>query len=156
MCARVGKARIALGAMALVVTAIGLAWVPLSTGPSGVAATSTGSSSGDGRFTIFFCVVAVLFFAGVAAQPIVRIRRIVLVAVATGLCLGAVEDLRLVLSLSRTGGHSDATIVSEAAFLPPLFWATIWLLLGVAACGLGLWSALGGRDRRPSAPAALP
>jgi len=148
LCSRVSRARIALGSLAVLVAAIGLAWVPLSTGPSGVAASATGSSSGDGRFTIFFCVAVILVLVAVAVQPHVRIRRIVLVAIATALCLGAVEDLRLVLSLSRTGGHSDATIVSEAAFLPPWFWATLWLLLGVAACGLGLWSALGGRGRK--------
>lgn len=148
VCSRLGRARIALGSLALLVAAIGLAWVPLSTRPSGVAAAATGSSSGDGRFTIIFCVAVIVVLVGVAAQPIVRVRRIVLVAIATALCLGAVEDLRMVLSSSRSGGHSDATLVSDAAFFPPWFWATLWLVLGLAACGLGLWSALGGRNRR--------
>jgi hypothetical protein len=147
VCARVRQARIALGALAALVVAIGLAWVPWSTNPGGVAAQATGSSSGDGRFTILFCVLTVAVLVGVAVQPSVHARRIVLVAVATALCLGAVEDLRLVFALSRTGGHSDATIVADAAPFPPWFWASLWLVLGIGACGLGLWSALvRGRD----------
>ena len=143
VCARVARARVALAVLALVVTAIGLAWVPWSTDPGGVAASATGSTAGDGRFTILFCVVTVAVLVALAVQPSVHLRRVVLVAVATALCLGAVEDLRLVLEVSRSGGHSDATIVAAVAPFPPWFWAGLWLLLGIAACGLGLWAALG-------------
>lgn len=143
VCARIGRARIALGVVAAMVAAIALAWVPWSTNPGGVAASATGSSGGDGRFTIFFCIATIAVLVGVAVQPSVHVRRIVLVAVATALCLGAVEDLRLVFELSRSGGHSDATIVASAAPFPPWFWAGLWLLLGLGACGIGLWSALG-------------
>ena len=142
VCARVRQARVALGALAVLVAAIGLAWVPWSTDPGGVAAQATGSSSGDGRFTILFCVLTVAVLVAVAVQPLVPVRRVVLVAIATALCLGAVEDLRLVFELSRSGGHSDATIVADAAPFPPWFWASLWLVLGLAACGIGLWSAL--------------
>jgi hypothetical protein len=150
VCARLGRARIVLAVLAALVAAIGLAWVPWSTDPGGLSAAATGSSSGDGRFTIVFCVVTIAVLAGVAVQPSVRGRRVVLVAVATALCLGAVEDLRLVLEISRSGGHSDASIVAAVAPFPPWFWAGSWLLLGVAACGLGLWSALvRSPERRP-------
>lgn len=148
VCARVGRARLALGSLAALVAAIGLAWVPWSTDPGGVVASASGSGSGDGRFTVVFCVITVVVLAALAVQPRVRVRRIVLVAIATALCLGAVEDLRLVLALSRSGGHSDATIVAAVAPFPAWFWAGLWLLLGVAACSLGLWSALGGRGHR--------
>lgn len=149
VCARVGRARVALGVLAAMVAAIGLAWVPWSTAPDGVAASATGSSGGDGRFTIFFCLATIAVLVGVAVQPSVHVRRVVLVAIATALCLGAVEDLRLVFELSTSGGHSDATIVASEAPFPPWFWATLWLLLGLAACGLGLWSALArGSPRR--------
>jgi hypothetical protein len=154
VCARLGRARIALGVLAALVTAIGLAWVPWSTDPGGVSAAVTGSGSGDGRFTIAFSVLTVVVLAGVAAQPSVHVRRVVLVAVATALCLGAVEDLRHVLEISRAGGHSDASIVASVAPFPPWFWAGLWLLLGVAACGLGLWSALARPSER--APASAP
>ncbi len=148
VCSRLGRARIALASLAVLVAAIALAWVPFSTDPGGVDASATGSSSGDGRFTIVFCLVTIAVLVGLAVQPYVALRRIVLVAIATALCLGAVEDLRLVFRLSRSGGHSDATIVADVAPFPPWFWAGLWLLLGVAACGLGLWSALSSR-RRP-------
>lgn len=147
VCARIGRARIALGVLAAMVGAIGLAWVPWSTDPDGVSAAASGSSAGDGRFTIFFCLATIAVLVGVAAQPSVHVRRIVLVAVATALCLGSVEDLRNVLEISRSGGHSDASLVASVAPFPPWFWAGLWLLLGVAACGLGLWSAL---VRRPT------
>jgi hypothetical protein len=139
---RVARARLALGGLAVVVAAIGLAWVPWSTAPGGDTAAATGSSSGDGRFTILCCVVYVVVLAGLALQPHVVVRRVALVAIATALCLGAVEDLRLVLSLSTSHAVSDATIVASEAPLPAWCWAGLWLVLGVAACALGLWSAL--------------
>lgn len=142
LCARIGRARIALGVLAALVAAIGLAWVPWSTAPAGVSAAASGSSTGDGRFTIVFCLLTIAALAGLAAQPLVRVRRVVLVAIATALCLGAVEDLRLVFEISRSGGHSDASIVASVAPFPPWFWAGLWLLLGLAVCALGLWSAL--------------
>ena len=155
LCGRLGRARIALGALAATVAAIGLAWVPWSISPDGVTAAASGSGRGDGRFTILVCVVAVVVFVALALQPVVRVRRVALVAVATALCLGAVEDLRVVLSIARAGGHSDASIVSDAAFLPPWFWASLWMLVGFAACGLACWSALG-RDRTPDRGIAVP
>lgn len=148
VCARLGRARIALGGLALLVVAIGLAWVPWSTDPDGVAAAATGSSRGDGRFTILFCAATVVALVGLAVQPFVRVRRVALVAIATALCLGAVEDLRVVLDLSRRGGASDASIVAAGAPFPSWFWASLWMLLGVTACALGLWSALGQATRR--------
>ena len=146
VCGRLGRARIALGALAAAVAAIGLAWVPWSFSPGGVSGDASGSGRGDGRFTVLVCVAAVVVFVALAVQPSVRLRRVALVSVATALCLGAVEDLRVVLTLARAGSHSDASIVSEAAFLPPWFWASLWMLLGVAACGLACWSVLA-RDR---------
>ena len=152
VCARIGRARIALGVLAAMVAAIGLAWVPWSTDPDGLSAAASGSSSGDGRFTIFFCVATIAVLVGVAVQPSVPVRRVVLVAIATALCLGAVEDLRHVFEISRAGGHSDASIVASVAPFPPWFWAALWLLLGVAACGFGLWSALARGRREDPAP----
>jgi hypothetical protein len=151
LCGRLGRARIALGALAATVGAIGLAWVPWSISPDGVSASASGSGRGDGRFTILVCAVAVAVFVALAVQPVVRLRRIALVAVATALCLGAVEDLRVVLSIARAGGHSDASIVADAAPFPPWFWASLWMLIGVAACGLACWSALS-RDRSAPPP----
>ena len=151
LCGRLGRARIALGVLAATVAAIALAWVPWSISPDGASAAASGSGRGDGRFTILVCVVAVVAFIGLAVQPIVRVRRIALVAVATALCLGAVEDLRVVLSIARAGGHSDASIVADVAPFPPWFWASLWMLIGVAACGLACWSAFA-RDRSPTTP----
>ena len=153
LCSRVRQARVALGGLAVIVVAIGLAWVPWSTDPDGTAAAATGSSSGDGRFTILFCAGAVVVLVGLAVQPWVHARRVALVAVATALCLGAVQDLRFVFELSRAGGHSDATIVADVAPFPAWFWAGLWLLLGIAACGLGLWSSLGRTEAREKSEA---
>ena len=148
LCGRVARARIALRALAATVAAIGLAWVPWSISPDGITAEASGSGRGDGRFTILVCIVAVVVFVALAVQPVVRVRRIALVAVATALCLGAVEDLRVVLTIARAGGHSDASIVADVAPFPPWFWASLWMLVGVAACGLACWSAFA-RDRTP-------
>jgi hypothetical protein len=142
LASRANRARAALGALAAIVVAIALAWVPWSTDPEASAAAATGSSTGDGRFTILCCVLYVVVLVGLAVQPHVVVRRVALVAIATALCLGAVEDLRLVFSLSRTGAVSDATIVATVAPLPAWCWAGLWFVLGVAACGVGLWSAL--------------
>jgi hypothetical protein len=149
LASKTNRAGVALGALATVVAAIGLAWVPWSTDPDAQAAAATGSSSGDGRFTILCCVLYVVVLVGLAVQPHVVVRRVALVAIATALCLGAVQDLRLVFSLSRTGGLSDATIVASVAPLPAWCWAGLWFVLGVGACGLGLWSALTSPARSP-------
>ena len=146
LCGRLGRARIALGLLAATIAAIGLAWVPWSISPDGVTAAASGSGRSDGRFTILVCVVAVVAVVGLAVQPVVRVRRVALVAVATALCLGAVEDLRVVLTIARAGGHSDASIVAEVAPFPPWFWASVWMLVGVVACALACWSAFA-RDR---------
>ncbi len=143
LCSRLARARLALVGVAAAVAAIGLAWVPWSTAPDGAAAAATGSARGDGRFTILFCVAAVVVLGSLAAQPVVRVRRVALVTISTAMCLGAVEDLRLVLRISRAGGVSDASIVAAATPLPAWFWASAWLALGVAICALGVWSALG-------------
>lgn len=153
-CGRMRTGRLGLALLAGAVVAVLLAWVPWSIRPSAASAAATGSSSADGRYTIVFCVLAAAALAGLAWQPRQQVRRLALVAIATGLCLGAVEDLSGVLRLSRQGGHSDATIVARAAFLPPWVWASLWLLLGVAACALGVWAALR-RGDEPAPPPAL-
>jgi hypothetical protein len=149
LASRTRRARLALGVLAAIVVAIGLAWVPWSTDPDARAAAATGSSTGDGRFTILCCVLYVGVLVGLAVQPHLVVRRVALVAIATALCLGAVQDLRVVLSLSRTDALSDATIVASVAPLPAWCWAGLWFVLGVAACGLGLWSALTSPGRSP-------
>lgn len=154
-CGRMRTGRIGLALLAGAVGAILLAWVPWSIRPSAASAAATGSSSSDGRYTIVFCVLAVAVLAGLAWQPRQQVRRLALVGIATALCLGAVEDLSGVLRLARAGAHSDATIVARAAFFPAWLWASVWLLLGVAACALGVWAALRG-GRAPEPPPARP
>jgi hypothetical protein len=148
-CGRMRSGRRGLIALAVAVAAILLAWVPWSIRPDGASAAASGSSTSDGRYTIVFSVLAVIALVGLAWQHRQSVRRIALVAIATALCLGAVEDLSAVLRLSRKGGHSDATIVARVAPFPAWAWATVWLLLGVAACGLGIWAALR-PESRPS------
>lgn len=46
--------------LAVAVAGIGLAWVPLRVEPDPVSALFTGAGSGDGRFTIVVCCVAIL------------------------------------------------------------------------------------------------
>lgn len=74
-------------------------------------------------------------------------------AIATCLCLGAVEDLQLLLDISRRGGHSDAALAAAVTPLSSWMWAAIWMLLGVAACVLATWSAAG---REPPETGAAP
>ena len=138
---RLRGGRVALAALALIVVAIALAWVPWDFDP-GVSSTTSGSTSGDGRFTILVCVAAVVVLLGLAVQPLTRVRRAAILVLATCLCLGAVEDLQLVLDISRRGGHSDAAIAAAATPLSSWLWAVIWMLVGVAACAAGTWGAV--------------
>jgi hypothetical protein len=87
-------------------------------------------------------VLAVAVLVGVAVQPVVRLRRAVVVVLATCLFLGGVEDLRLVLDISSRGGHSDAAAAAAITPLSSWMWSALWLLFGVAVCALALWSAL--------------
>jgi hypothetical protein len=140
---RLRGGRVALGALAVVVAAIGVAWVPWSFEPDPLSARATGSGSGDGRFTIFVCVAAVVVLVGLALQPLMRLRRGAVMVLATCLCLGAVEDLQLLLDISRQGGHSDAAAAAAVTPLSSWTWAALWMLLGVVACVAATWSAVG-------------
>jgi hypothetical protein len=93
------------------------------------------------------CVLAVAALIGLTVQPSARLRRLSITALATMLCLASVDDLRRVLDWSSRGGHSDAATAAEHSFLSFWMWAVLWLLVGVAACVLGVWAALSG-DRR--------
>ena len=145
--------RIALTALAAIIAAIGVAWVPWRFEPDPLAELATGSSSGDGRFTVLVCVVAVITLSGLAVQPLTRLRRAAVMVIATCLCLGAVEDLQILLDISRRGGHSDAALAAAVTPLSSWMWAAIWMLLGVAACVLATWSAAG---REPPETGAAP
>lgn len=145
---RLRRGRIATITLAVLVTAIGLAWVPWQVEPDGFSAAATGSSSGDGRFTVMVCVVAVLLLVALASQPIARLRTSVVIALATTFCLASIEDLRQVLDLSARGGHSDAAAAAAVTPLSSWMWAAVWLLVGVGACALGVWAAVGGPMRR--------
>lgn len=136
------RSRLTTLVLAALVAAIGLAWVPWNTNPSGAAAQLTGSSSGDGRFTTFFCVATVAVLVALALQKSARLRRGVLLVVATILCLASIDDLRLAMEISSLGGHSDAASAADVTPLSSWMWAVIWMLIGLAACGIGLWSAL--------------
>jgi hypothetical protein len=139
---RLRRGRWGAVALALVIAAIEFAWVPWRTHPTGVAAIASSSSSGDGRFTTLFCVLAVIAVMALAVQPWARLRRIVILVIATALCLASVDDLRAVLDISSRGGHSDAAAAAAITPLSAWLWSAIWLILGVAACGLAAWSAL--------------
>jgi hypothetical protein len=145
---RLRGGRVALAALAVIVAAIGVAWVPWHFEPDGLTARATRSSSGDGRFTIFVCAAAVLLLVALAVQPLTRLRRAAVLVLATCLCLGAVEDLQLLLDISRLGGHSDAASAAAVTPLSSWMWAVIWMLLGLVACALATWSAVG-RDTLP-------
>jgi hypothetical protein len=139
---RVRRGRVAVLVLAGLVAAIGLAWVPWNTAPGELAAQTTGSSSGDGRFTTIFCVVAVAVLLVLAAVRWDRLRRTAVLAFATILCFASIDDLRTVIDISSRGGHSDAAIAADVTPLSSWMWSAIWLLIGAVACALGLWAAL--------------
>lgn len=144
---RLRRGRAAAFGLAGLVAVIGLAWVPWNVDPDPFSAAATGSDSGDGRFTVLVCVLAVAALVGLGVQPSARLRRLSITALATMLCLASVDDLRQVLDWSSRGGHSDAVTAAEHSFLSSWLWAAIWLVVGVGACVLGVWAALSG-DRR--------
>ena len=147
MGARVRRGRTAAVVLAVLVAAIGIAWVPWRFRVDGAMAQGTGSSSGDGRFSTLFCVAAVALLVGLAVQPSERVRRVAVVALATSLCLASIDDLRGVLDISSLGGHSDAAAAADATPLSSWMWSAIWLVIGLAACATGLWAALARDDR---------
>lgn len=138
------RSRLAVVVLAALVAAIGLAWVPWTTNPDDSAAALTGSSDSDGRFTTFFCVAAVAVLAGLALQRSARLRRTALLVLATVLCLASIDDLRSVMDISSRGGHSDAAAAAQVTALSSWTWSVIWLVIGLVACGVGLWSSLNG------------
>jgi hypothetical protein len=150
LAARVTRGRVAVLVLAALVAAIGIAWVPWHTDPGAFEAQVTGSSSGDGRFTTIFCVVAVAVLLALAAVRWDRLRRTVVLALATVLCFASIDDLRGVLDISSRGGHSDAALAADATALSSWMWSAIWLLVGGIACGLGLWAALGDDGETPA------
>lgn len=147
VCSRLRTGRIVLAGLATSMALVLVAWVPLRIDPDGPIAEATGSTSGDGVFTIVFTLAAIAVLVGLAVQPLVWLRRGVLVVVATALCLGAVEDLRGVLASSRRGSASDAVAAAAITPLPAWAWATLWLVVGIAACVAGAWSAFASWDR---------
>jgi hypothetical protein len=156
---RLRGGRIALFGLALAVALVAVLWVPWTFTPDSASSAVTGSSRGDGRFTLLVCALAAAAFVGLAVQPLVRLRRGVVVVLATCLCLGAVEDLKLVLDISSRGGHSDAAAAAAVTPLSSWFWAALWLLFGVAVCALAVWSLVGRDDREDelaTKPQALP
>jgi hypothetical protein len=142
LAARLRRGRAAAAVLAVLVAAIGLAWVPWRFDVDGPMARVSGSSSGDGRFSTIFWIVAALLLVGLAVQPSERLRRTTVVALATSLCLASIDDLRQVLDISSRGGHSDAAIAADVTPLSSWMWSAIWLLIGAVACALGLWAAL--------------
>ena len=139
---RLRRGRIAGLILAALVAAIGLAWVPWNFQISGAAAQVTGSSDGDGRFTVLYCSIAVGVLVALALQPWERLRRSAVVALATCLCLASIDDLRQVMDISSLGGHSDAATAASVTPLSSWVWSALWLVLGAGACAAGLWSAL--------------
>jgi hypothetical protein len=151
--AQVRRGRVAVLVLAALVAVIGLAWVPWNTSPRSFEAQVTRSSSGDGRFTTLFCIGAVVVLLGLAALRSDRVRRTVVLALATILCFASIDDLRGVLDISSRGGHSDAAIAAAVTPLSSWMWSAIWLAFGALACALGLWSAFAhdpDPDRTPS------
>ena len=141
---RLRRGRLATVVLAALVAAIGLAWVPWEVEPDDFSALATGSDSGDGRFTVLVCCLAVAALVGIAVQPSDRLRRLTVIGLATTFCLAGVDDLRRVLDLSARGGHSDAAIAADVSPLSSWMWAGLWLVVGVGACVLGVWAALSG------------
>jgi hypothetical protein len=142
---RLRNGRVAAAALATFVIAVGLAWVPLRFRPPAAAALTSGSSAGDGRFTIGYCIAVVVFLAAVAIQPWARLRVCVVAAIATSLCLASIDDLRQVFDISTRGGHSDAASAAAVTPLPSWLWAAIWFVVGVIAGALGVWSLVRAR-----------
>lgn len=151
--AQLRRGRVAALSLAVTIAGIGLAWVPMRVDPDPFSAAATGSDSGDGRFTVLVCCLAVAALVGLALQPSVRLRRLSITALATTMCLASVDDLREVLDWSSRGGHSDAAIAAQYSPLSSWLWASVWLVAGIGACAVGLWAALSG-DRPNSSVGA--
>jgi hypothetical protein len=153
--ARVRRGRAAAAALALLVALVGIAWVPWSYDVDGSMAQVTGSSDGDGRFTALFCIATVVVLVALVVQPSANLRRGMVLAVATSLCLASIDDLRSVLEISSRGGHSDAAAAADVTPLSSWMWAALWLLLGLGACAAGVWAALAHDRPAAETPASV-
>lgn len=61
-------------------------------------------------------------------------------------CLMSVQSLLVLLHISRdSGAHNDALLASQAMFMPPIFWASVWTLVSFGAMGLALRSIWSGK-----------
>lgn len=126
-------ARIALGA---------LAFLPIAVLVTFHAATF---------FTAAWCAgfAAALLLAAWKAPPRLAAFLQILLGVAAG--LNAFRDLLTLMVISSGDAHihTDAVSMSEALFLPPIFWAVIWTALSLLLIAGAVWRLLE-RELRPS------
>jgi len=133
--------RVVLGVLAVIPLLVAVAWVPWSADflASDAAVAASGSRAGDGRFTWLFAVVTSGVLAAIALATPVRVRQLIVVALAALLCWSAFGDLFTLVGFTLGArGHSDAEALAQRTFIPAAVWAFAWCLMAVAA----LWWAL--------------
>ena len=54
------------------------------------------------------------------------------------LCLSSIGSFSALMAVSAEGGHSDASIMQQQTGLPAMFWASLWLVIALAAIGFSL------------------
>lgn len=98
-------------------------------------------------FTIVAGIVlgAALIAAGRYAS--LRVANFLLAFLAVQCVVGALFDLRTLISLSAPlsrGPHTDAVIMQDATHLPPIVWAIVWSGLALVILAGSLWAYAGG------------
>ncbi|MBM7119400.1 M50 family metallopeptidase [Archangium primigenium] len=135
------------GLVAWMVT-VAVIWVPLlPPDPGAVHARFTGSSQGDGLFTLGFIALMGSVMALVAWKGPVWMRRGFIVWIATLSCLMALQDIKGLLGFGLETGVSDASNMARLTYLPAPFWAAVWMVMSLGAMWIGLRSILRRRER---------
>jgi len=128
---------------------VAIIWVPLLPPDPGAAhASFTGSSRGDGLFTLGFIAGMAVLLGLVAWKGPVWLRRMLIVWIATLSCFMAIQDIKGLFGFGMDGGISDANTMARLTYLPAPFWALLWMAASLVAMVVGLRSILKRQERR--------
>ncbi|ATB30654.1 M50 family metallopeptidase [Melittangium boletus] len=146
---RMRSGRLLLWALVAWMVAVAVIWVPLLAPDPGAYGNFTGSSRGDGLFTLGFIAGMGVLLGLVAWKGPVWLRRGLVVWIAALSCLLALQDIKGLFGLGlEAGGVSDASAMARLTYLPAPFWAAVWMVASLAAMALGLRSILKRQERR--------
>ena len=144
---RMRSGRLLLWGLVAWMVAVAVVWVPLLAPDPGAYAAFTGSSRGDGLFTLGFIAGMAVLLGLIAWKGPVWLRRGMVVWIAALSCLLALQDIKGLLGLGLEARGSDADAMARLTHIPAPFWAAVWMVASLIAMAWGLRSILRRRER---------